>query len=292
MSDMQEKPVDLRGRLTALKSIIWSLGIFACLLSLAVGFFIAAFTKYDGSGKIVKPDRENAAAGQQDPGEGQSPEQTAPPVQSGGVLLELAETEDGGQAYIDRLTFLCDSALIGLRDYGVLTGGSATSQVWGSEAGNIPVADYGQCVIRYPGDGSQIQAADAAMVARPEILVISLGVDSLTQSTEEVFTQGYTQLINAIRAASPDTAIVCCSVTGVTVGYNGSDGMTSSLAVQADDWVRHLCESTGVYYVDSASAVTDSSGSLLNEYAAANGKSVNVQGLTEILSYLRTHMVP
>lgn len=290
---MQEKPADMHGKLVALKSIIWSVGIAVCLLSLAVGFFFAAFTKYDGSGKIVKPERQTSASDREGtPGGEQSPEQSSPPAQGGGELLMLQETEDGGQAYIDRLTFLCDSALIGLRDYGVLTGGSATSQVWGSEAGNIPVADYGQCVIRYPGDGSQITAANAAMVARPGILVISLGVDSLAQATEESFTEGYTQLINAIRTASPDTAIVCCSVTGVTVSYNGSDGMTSSLAVQADDWVRHLCQSTGVYYADAASAVTDSSGSLLNEYAAANGKSVNVQGLTEILSYLRTHMVP
>ena len=50
----------------------------------------------------------------------------------------LPESSDAGQGYIDGLTFLCDSPAIGLRDYALLSGGTATTQVWGSAAGNIP----------------------------------------------------------------------------------------------------------------------------------------------------------
>lgn len=272
----------MRSKLAVLKNLIWAFGIVVCLAALLVGFGFAAFTKYDGSGVIEKPAR----------GGGSIPTPTPAVLAGTGELKSLPETADGGQSYIDSLTFLCDSALIGIRDYGLLTGGMVTTQVWGSAAGNIPADSIADCVIRYPGDGSNISAANAAMIAKPPILVISLGMDSLTDVTEEDFTAAYTALLEAIHLSSPDTVIICCSLTGVTGNYSGNDKLTSSMVKNTNEWLRQVCADTGVYYADIASAVADSSGVLFSEYASSNGKALNSVGLNAVLDYLKTHTVP
>lgn len=274
----------MHGKLAAIKNIIWALGIILCLLALLVGFLFAAFSKYDGSGQIDKGTQISKSEASDTP--------AVAPLTGTGDLRKLPETGDAGQSYIDSLTFLCDSTLIGLRDYGLLAAGSATTQVWGSQAGNIPVSSLSECTIRFPGDGSNKTAADAASATKPAILVVSLGSDGLPDATEEGFINGYTALLNAIHAASPETVIICCSIPGVTVTYSGADGLTSTMTNKANDWIRHVCEDTGVYYADTADAITDQAGGLLNDYAAANGKTLNSAALNEILSYLRTHALP
>ncbi len=281
----------MQGKLTALKNIIWSVCILICLVALLVGFLFAAFTKYDGSGKIEEPVSAPSSPVDENPGAGETGGAQPSPAAANG-LMELEETDNGGQSYIDTLTFLCDSALVGLRDYGILAGGAATSQVWGSEAGNIPASSLGDFTIKFPGDGSSITPADAAMVSLPKTLIISLGTDGLADVSQEDFVSGYTALINSIRGASPGTALVCCSMTAVTVTYDGSDGLSTSLVSTANGWLRQICEDTGVYYLNLADAVCDSSGMLMAEYAAANGKTLNTAGLTEALAYISTHMVP
>ncbi len=267
------------GKMAALKNIIWAVGIVVCLGALAVGLIFASAVRYDGSGQVQ---------------ELSSPDQSEEPlvtVPGSGTLLTLEETEDGGQAYIDSLTFLCDSALIGLRDYGLLSAGMATTQVWGSSAGNIPAADIAQCVIKYPADGTEVPAATAAMAAKPRILVISLGCDSLAETNREDFIANYSSLISSLRSASPDTKLVCCSITSVTTGYTGSDGLTAELVSSANDWLREVCTNNGVWYADVASAVSDSSGTLFMDYASSNGKTLNSAGISAILTYLRSHTV-
>ena len=85
-----------------------------------------------------------------------------------GTLTTLPETEDAGQEYIDSLTFLCDSSLAGLKDYGVLSGGTETSQVWSTPSGVLAVGDIDQSKIVYPNDGSIVSAA--ALTILPEKL--------------------------------------------------------------------------------------------------------------------------
>ena len=91
------------GKLAAIKNIIWAFSIILCLGALAVALVFVSAVRYDGSGKIQDSGSAQAAP----------PQVTLP---SGGSLMTLGETSDGGQAYVDSLTFLCDSALIGLRD--------------------------------------------------------------------------------------------------------------------------------------------------------------------------------
>lgn len=280
----------MNGKLSNIKNTAWAIAIVVSLVLLLVALGFAAFTRHHG--ELERPtvlmgeaaEKRDAALAEKKAAE-EKAEQAAGP----GEVYLLGESGDAGQAYIDSLTFLCDSALIGLRDYGLLREGTATTQVWGSSAGNIPASQLGSFKIRFPGDGSEISPTDAAMIAKPSILVISLGTDGLADSSETQFISDFEALIRGVQEASPYTTVVVCTITSVTISYSGSDGLEFTLVNRANEWLARICADTGAYLADAASAVSDSNGSLLTEYASANGKTLNSAGLNQILMYLRNH---
>lgn len=283
----------MQSKLSMLKNMIWAVAIMVCLVALLVGFIVASAAKNpdkqeDGTlyldgvpkDKGGSKDGEGTAEGE----EGEGAASFTP-----GEIKVLPESSDAGQAYIDSLTFLTDSSLIGLRDNGLLTGGIATSQVWASEPGNIPASTIAECNIVYPGDGTVMPATAAAGLAKPKTLVVALGMDGLADVTKSDFVANYTALINGIKAQSPDTTIILCGPTSVASYYPSLDGITVAMANDLEEWVKAVCSSTGAYFADLGSVVCDVSGTLNSDFAGANGKTINSAGLSQILQYLRTH---
>ena len=261
----------MRNRLTSIKNIVWAFAIVVCLLAVFIGLLFAAFTRNRG-----EQFRGGVLLGSQvEEKETVEETTTTRPAQMGdGTLTTLPETEDAGQEYIDSLTFLCDSSLAGLKDYGVLSGGTETSQVWSTPSGVLAVGDIDQSKIVYPNDGSIVSAADAAMLLQPEILIISLGNDGIAYIDQFDFIDKYDLLI-----------------ASVTMDYAGSDGLTAAKCNEANTWIQTVCQQTGAIYCDAVSAVQDVSGALLQEYATSDGRTLNPNGISRILQYLRYHAV-
>ena len=203
-----------------------------------------------------------------------------------GTLNTLSEVPDAGAAYIDKLIFLCDSTFIGLRDLSIVD----TSQVWGTNSGSLPIGSASEALIKFPNDGSEISAANAAMVAKPEIMVIGIGTDGLANVDEQTFEAQYNTLIRDIRLASPDTIIICCGLPSIAEEYSGKDGLSVTVVSDGNDWVKNVCRDTGAYFLDVQEPLSESC-QLLARFASSNGKSLNRAGLQTFLEYLRTHAV-
>ena len=278
----------MKGRLTAIKNIAWALAILLCLLAVFIGLLFAAFTRNSGEqfrGGVqlgVKTASSDDTA---------SDSATRPPVTGDGTLRVLAETEDAGQEYVDALTFLCDSTLIGLRNYGILKDGEATAQVWATPSGVLAVSDIPESRIVFPNDGSIVTAANAAMILQPRILVISVGNDGIANVDQYDFIDKYETLIESIQKASPQTWILCIPPTSATVAYADNGGLAVTKSNEAREWLKTICTDTGAYYCDAVSSVQDVSGMLLQEFASADGVTLNSSGLNQLLQYLRYHAV-
>lgn len=266
-------------RLTGLKNILWAIGIVLCLILLFVGLIFSALSPYHGPSDPRTPDLN--AAREQNSSADVSALSFAEPD---GELHELLSTRDAGEDYIRSSVFLTDSIMISLRDQS-LTGGD----VWSSESGSLPMGSISTWNILY-SDGSKISPADACMIAKPAKLFIAIGSDGLAKVSKDEFITGYKNLILSILRASPDTKIVCCSVSPVADGYAALDDLSNDLLTDANDWIREVCRDTGVYFADTASAVRSGS-DLTPKYAAANNKSLNTAGLQAVLGYLRTHAI-
>ncbi|MBQ5405810.1 MAG: SGNH/GDSL hydrolase family protein [Oscillospiraceae bacterium] len=278
-------------KLSNIKNIAWAIAIILSLAAVLVGLGFTAFTRHRGEMQRPTVLVGNAAAERDTAAAAAKKAEEEAQQQDPGTVYLLGESGDAGQAYVDSLTFLVDSALIGLRDYGLLSDGTATAQVWGTASGSVPATALASFTIRYPGDGSEISPADAAMIAKPSRLVISLGTDSLKQTNEADFIAGYEALIRGIQQASPDTKIIVCTITSVTGSYSGNDGLDNAAVKDANRWLAQICADTDVYLADAASCVSERDGTLETQYASANGKTPNSAGLTQILQYLRTHAI-
>lgn len=275
--------------ISGLKNIIWAFAIVVSLAALVIGLIVTMVLRYNGEapdGTMYLGDA-GPSSGLEDP---LSDDSGIDGGQSGsGGLMELPNSQDTGLEYLFNLSFLCDNSFSAVNSFGANFGSTASSQVWLPAGGTLAAANASSTSIIYPQDGSEKTPGDAAGLYEPSRLVIYLGSDQLSGTTAENFISGYTALIQSVQSSSPNTKIICCSIGSVTAAYAGSDGLSSELIAQANDWIKQVCISTGVYYADLASVLNDDEGHLIAEYAAEDGRSISAAGINKVMDYFRMH---
>ena len=101
----------------------------------------------------------------------------------------------------------------------------------------------------------------------------------------------YTTLINAVKAKSPDTKIICCSLTPIASNYQYED-ITNELIQKVNGWIAAAAESNSVKYLDMASGLVGDDGFLPQTYQDGDGMHLNAEGMKAWMTYLRTHAYP
>lgn len=275
--------------ISGLKNIIWAFAIVVSLAALVIGLIVTMVLRYNGEapdGTMYLGDA-GPSSGLEDP---LSDDSGIDGGQSSfGGLMELPNSQDTGLEYLFNLSFLCDNSFSAVNSFGANFGSTASSQVWLPAGGTLAAANASSTSIIYPQDGSEKTPGDAAGLYEPSRLVIYLGSDQLSGTTAENFISGYTALIQSVQSSSPNTKIICCSIGSVTAAYAGSDGLSSELIAQANDWIKQVCTSTGVYYADLASVLNDDEGHLIAEYAAEDSRSISAAGINKVMDYFRMH---
>ena len=275
--------------ISGLKNIIWAFAIVVSLAALVIGLIVTMVLRYNGEapdGTMYLGDA-GPSSGLEDPLSDDSDIDGG--QSSSGGLMELPNSQDTGLEYLFNLSFLCDNSFSAVNSFGANFGSTASSQVWLPAGGTLAAANASSTSIIYPQDGSEKTPGDAAGLYEPSRLVIYLGSDQLSGTTAENFISGYTALIQSVQSSSPNTKIICCSIGSVTAAYAGSDGLSSELIAQANDWIKQVCTSTGVYYADLASVLNDDEGHLIAEYAAEDGRSISAAGINKVMDYFRMH---
>lgn len=280
---------------------VWTLAIFACLLLVLFALIFSSCGQ--GAGVPVTTDplaqsempaddgKESPDSGTSaEPGsESEAPDEGEAATETPASSVLLAETEDAGQEYIDKLTFLGDSTTYGLKYYEVLSGGKNTTQVWTPASGTLTLFNYATATIVFPEDGQEISIVDAVTRKLPEYLVITLGVNGVSMMDEDWFKTDYTALVQSIQAASPDTKIICNSIYPVENDYEQIESINNTNIPQANEWIKAVAEATGCKYADSASVLKAEDGSLREDYGNGDGIHLNADGFNAVLNYLRTH---
>ena len=266
-------------RLTRLLLLVTA-AMLVLLLILTVVFFV---TK--PSNKPVKnPDKNPTVTDD----EGNTLAPSDPPADDG-VTLPL--TADAGTAYQDKIIFVGDSLTAHLINREVLTGGSATKQVWRCENNMMNLnSEVTAAKIIYPETGEKMTVAEAAAKAKPEIMIITLGTDwGVSYLSEEEFKSCYTDLIKAIQAASPDTKIILQSIFPVTQSCKTLDNTKID---NANKWVKAIASENGCRYLDTQTVLKDDKNCLKAEYCnSSDGIHLGKNAYEVILQYIRTHAI-
>lgn len=227
-----------------------------------------------------------------------TPEPTAePPVTIPGLDTSidtqspayLHESEDAGQEYIDKIIFLGDSTTYGLKYYGMLNGGEDTHQVWTPYSGTLALFNQSIATIVYPEDESEITIKDAVERAKPEMMVITLGVNGVSSMDEADFNRDYTDLVQTIQSVSPDTKIILQSIYPVAEDYEHINSINNVKILDANRWILTVAEETGVKYLNTISVLLGEDGWLPSEYNNGDGIHLSPEGFGQVLNYIRTH---
>lgn len=210
----------------------------------------------------------------------------SPEISTAPVSGVLPETEDAGQSYVDKLVFIGDSTTYGLKAYEVVD----ASQVWTPSSGTLALFNQSIATIVYPETGEEILIVDAVTRAKPEYLVLTIGVNGVSMMDESAFKNDYTDLITRIKAASPATKIICNSIYPVESSYEAKDnGINNAKIDRANGWISDIAAENGCGYTDSASVLKGSDGCLRTEYGNGDGIHLCTDGFNAVLDYLRTH---
>lgn len=290
----------MNSKQTGSSHMIWTVGIVVCLL---VSILALGLSSCSGGTKKetvspspsadVSPSPDGDAEAQpttapEDSEASPSPSQPVDETPAAAVSSDetiLAATEDMGQEYVDKFVFLGDSTTYGLAHYDIVN----DSQVWTPASGTLTLNLWSTATIVYPETGAEISIVEAAAAKKPEYLLITLGVNGVSFLDEESFTSEYKNLVNAIKEASPGTKIICNSIYPVSAKYPESNGITNPKIDAANTWVLNAAKACGVHYLDSCSAIKDSSGALPDNLQNGDNIHLNPDGYNTMISYLRTH---
>ena len=201
----------------------------------------------------------------------------------------LAETDDMGQVYLDKIIFLGDSTTYGMLAYGVLSGGTQTKQVWTPFNGTFSLFNQSNILIRYPDTSQDITIESAVVLKKPEYMVITLGVNGVAFMDEEYFKSEYRAMITRIQEANADTKIILNSMYPVARTYGSLSSINNEKITTANGWVYALADEMGLRYLDSASVLKDSEGWLPASYQNGDGLHLTGDTFYLVLNYIRTH---
>ncbi|NLW54158.1 MAG: SGNH/GDSL hydrolase family protein [Clostridiaceae bacterium] len=201
----------------------------------------------------------------------------------------LLPSEDMGQEYIDRMTFICDSPTYWLWPLELLSDGKASKQIWTGPEGTMTLAYQSSYHILDPYDYTQRSIRDVVAMHPPDILIIALGINGISFMDEEYFSAEYMDLVTDIKEISPDTIIILQSIYPITHQYRYYGSITNAMITEGNSWIMAIAEETGCMYLDTISVLLNDEGNAKDELMLNDGLHPNVEGLTLILDYIRTH---
>ena len=147
-------------------------------------------------------------------------------------------------------------------------GGIPASQVWSGAQSTVKFTDVntGRCV--HLSTGEDLTLAQAVKKVRPAVLVITVGVSGgAGVLSEKDFKAIYTQMLQTVRTSSPSTKIYVQSILPLSdksVKYYKK--ITKESVVEANGWIKEVCASLGVPFINTHDRLTDENGYLKQEY--------------------------
>jgi lysophospholipase L1-like esterase len=278
--------------------LLWSAAIVICVVLsiLALGFSACSkqesgdstkgkggFTVETAPPETAAPAEASAAPAEETP---TPPEET--PAQSASV--RLGQTPDAGRDYLDRIIFLGDSTTYGI---GVYYGYGYTelcppSQIWTPKSGTLTLSYYNIATIVYPETEEELTIEEAVSRAKPEYLVVTLGVNGISFMDEEWFIRDYTALVKLIQAASPDTKIILNSIYPVADSYKYQKDINNQKINAANGWIERIAADTGVRFLYSYECLAEN-GKLPESEQNGDGLHLTGEAFTKVMQYIRTH---
>jgi lysophospholipase L1-like esterase len=147
-------------------------------------------------------------------------------------------------------------------------GGVPAERVWSGEGSTVRFSSVNRERCVKLSSGQLVTLREAAARIKPRVLVITLGVSGGAGVLSEAdFKSVYKTMLLSVKEASPGTKIYVQSIlplSDMSVKYYKR--ITKEAVLTANSWIREVCASLSVPYIDTYPLLTDGSGYLKKEY--------------------------
>ncbi len=212
----------------------------------------------------------------------------------------LTEGKDMGEEYINQFIFLGESTTSHLKNRGVLSGGTQTTQVWTTKSGTLMLdGTTSMCRIVYPESGEEIDISEAMSRKKPKYMLLTFGLNGAVKNVsrgENYFCGCYKKLISTLQEASPSTKIILQSCFPIAENMDMSnysvDAKTLNQYIDMlNFWTSRLASELNIGYLNTSEALKNVDGFLYEKYQAGDGYHLTKEAYIEILKYIRTHPI-
>ena len=202
----------------------------------------------------------------------------------------LTETEDAGREYLDKIIFLGECTTYGIGYY-YRHGYSELcppTQVWTTSEGYMYLAKHATTKIYYSLTGEKLSIPECAERSRPEILVITLGLNGFGAFTEESYKGHYRDLVLSIWEASPGTEIILNTIYPVADSYEYQSLINNEKICEFNGWIESLAEELGCRFLNGFEALAVD-GKLPENLQNGDGLHLAGEAYALVMQYIRTH---
>lgn len=192
-------------------------------------------------------------------------------------------------SYFNDAVFIGDSIAEGLRIYTIIENSLAQISDF------VTIDNYSPYEFMEADIWNEEQTAtglEYTLSFRPNKVYILMGTDALAFMDEKDFLTGYLDMVKALRQALPDKDIYICSIPPVTAAAAETKPIYKSLGY-INGQLQNFAKDNGAYYLNLNEILADDSkyGWLKGECAGVDGKHFEPKAYTQIIDYLRTHIV-
>ena len=202
----------------------------------------------------------------------------------------LTETEDAGREYLDKIVFLGECTTYGIGYY-YRHGYSELcppAQIWTTTEGYMYLAKHASTKISYPETKEQLSIPECARRSRPEILIITLGLNGFAAFTEESYKGYMRELVLSIREASPATEVILNTIYPVADSYEYQSLINNEQICMVNGWIESLAEELGCRFLNGFEAL-EVDGRLPENLQNGDGLHLDGKAYVKVMEYIRTH---
>jgi len=180
------------------------------------------------------------------------------------LILAISVTPIYAHSIPKTVVFFGDSTTAHL----AVRGGIPKEQVWSGAQSTVRFTDVNTSRCVHLSSGEDLTLSQAVSKVKPAVLVITLGVSGgAGVLSERDFKAIYSRMLCSVKQASPATKIYVQSILPLSdksVKYYKK--ITKESVVEANRWIKEVCASLGVPYINTHDLLTDANGYLKEEY--------------------------
>ena len=201
--------------------------------------------------------------------------------------VQLKETKDMGVEYSDAFIYAGDSTAL----YYVMNKAITGSKLWHKEGVTLEKIFTEEIYINHISSGMTL--VKAVESKKPAKMLLMLGTNSAAMETD-YFIKKYKELLNDLKKANPEMILIVQSIFPVSESYDKSNkSLNNDKINKMNFYLLELCNELSIPFLNTASALKNTSGTLKEEYyrneTQTPGVHLSALGNEVAMQYFRTH---